>query len=170
MAKFERDHIVDAVRKTPEYAEAMKLPGVEDVTTPKNARRGSIFFRTPAPATDFRNKEIGFYEYSIYATGYLRLLNPGTGRYSVLKTAECKRPDIDEELVKMYVALLKMLPRVYNRKMKKEGLFLETKFLEEIPQDQIPLYMNHKWKFTYCKSLFLEKLKNRTQVLELEIA
>jgi len=170
MAKNENTHIVEAVRKTAEYANVMKLYGIEDVSTPKNVRRGSIFFRTPAPCFGSGNKLLGYYEYSIYSSGYLRLFSPETKRYGMMGVVKCERPDIDVELVKMYVELLKILPRIYNRKMKKEGLFQEIKFLEEIPQNQIPLFMHHKWKFSYCKKLYLERLKNRIDILELAVA
>ncbi len=160
----DRTGIVEEIRKTPEYAALIEM-GLEDITTAKNARRGSIFFATCLPSKTGR-----CFEYSIYSSGYLRLYNPLTQRYAMSGQYHQERIDVDEVLIQQYIELMRQLPRIYNRKAKKEGLFDELKFMEELDDVKLPLFTSHPWKFSYTKKLFLERLKTGGKVLETEIA
>lgn len=157
-------HLVEAIHKTPEYQAIIDL-GLQDIATPKNARRGSIFFRTCLPADNNQ-----MYEYSIYASGYLRIYNPFTHRLGVAGKCMLERNDVDEVIMKQYLELLRQLVRIYNRKAKKEGLFEEIAMMESIENVKLPLYTSHKWKFDFVKKLYLERLKTGNTVLEPEIA
>jgi len=162
----DKTELVEMVRKTPEYQAIIDL-GLEDITTPKNAKNGSIFFKTCLPAT---TKGDLMYEYSIYKSGYLRLMNPISKRYGVAGKCMLERNDVDEVIMKQYLELLRQLVRIYNRKAKKEGLFEEIAMMESIENVKLPLYTSHKWKFDFVKKLYLERLKTGNRVLEQEIA
>lgn len=164
MVKFELTHIVERVKKTEEYQVIIDL-GLVDVTTEKNAKRGSIFFRTCLPA----HKE-QCYEYSIYSSGYLRIYNPGSdGKYGMAANCVMERNDTEEVIFLQYMEMLRKLPRIYNRKAKKEGLFKEIEVLENISNHKLPTYIAHKWKFGYVKNMFLKRLKKNTET-ELQVA
>ena len=160
----DKTHIVKEVRKTPEYAAIIEL-GMRDITTAKNARRGSMFFATCLPSRIGR-----CFEYSVYSSGYLRLYNPGTKRYAMCHQFHIERADAESALIEQYRELLKALPRIYNRKAKKEGLFDELKALEVIEDRELPLFAAHPWKFSHTRQMYLERLKTGNMTLEAEIA